>query len=160
MSEQKKQPIDVETLVTALSIMKSMPDNAASSAAAAAQSAQDARDYADAVDAATVPETVAYMDMSGSATPADEVSVSGANPVIKAAKNTFYKCGELQTLSFTPNASGICAVRFTSGTTPTVLTTPNSVKWPDWFDAVTLEASRIYELSIMDGVYGAVMVWQ
>lgn len=151
--------MDNQTLAVALAYMKAMPDNAASSAAAAAQSAQDAQDYADAVDAATVEETIAYMDMDGSASPADEVAVSGANPVIKAGKNTYYVCGELQTLSFTPNAKGICAVRFTSGTTATILTVPNTVKFPDWFSG-TLEANRIYEISILDGVYGAVMSWQ
>lgn len=150
--------MDGQTLGVALALMKGMPDNAASSAAAAAASAELAQDYADAVDAATVEETLAYMDMSGSATPADEVAVSGANPVIKAGKNTYYVCGELQTLSFTPNAKGICAVRFTSGTTATILTVPNTVKWPDWFDG-TIEASRTYEISILDGVYGAVMSW-
>ena len=150
--------MDALEYILSIAKMKSLPDNAASSAAAAAQSAQDAQDYADTVDAATVPETLAYMDMEGSATPADEVAVSGANPVIKAGKNTFYVCGELQTLSFTPNASGICAVRFTSGTTATILTVPNTVKWPDWFDG-TVEANRIYEISILDGIYGAVMSW-
>ena len=150
--------MDGQTLGVALALMKGMPDNAASSAAAAAASAELAQDYADAVDAATVEETLAYMDMEGSATPADEVTVSGANPVINAGKNTYYVCGELQTLSFTPNANGICAVRFTSGTTATVLSVPQTVKWPDWFDG-TVEASRVYEISILDGVYGAVMSW-
>lgn len=151
--------MDALEYILSIAKMKSLPDNAASSAAAAAQSAQDAQDYADAVDVATVEETLAYMDMSGSATPADEVTVSGANPVIKAGKNTYYVCGELQTLSFTPNPKGISAVRFTSGTTATILTVPNTVKFPDWFDG-TIEASRTYEISILDGVYGAVMTWQ
>lgn len=150
--------MDALEYILSIAKMKSLPDNAASSAAAAAASAELAQDYADAVDAATVEETLAYMDMSGSATPADEVTVSGANPVIKAGKNTYYVCGELQKLSFTPNAKGICAVRFTSGTTATVLTVPNTVKFPDWFDG-TVETNRVYEISILDGVYGAVMSW-
>lgn len=151
--------MDALEYILSIAKMKSLPDNAASSAAAAAASAELAQDYADSVDVATVEETLAYMDMSGSATPADEVTISGANPVINAARNTYYVCGELQTLSFTPNAKGICAVRFTSGTTATILTVPNTVKFPDWFDG-TIEASRIYEISILDGVYGAVMSWQ
>lgn len=150
--------MDALEYILSIAKMKSLPDNAASSAAAAAQSAQDAQDYADAVDAATVAETLAYMDMSGSATPADEVTVTGANPSITAARNTYYVCGELETLSFTPNPKGISAVRFTSGTTATILTVPNTVKFPDWFDG-TIEASRTYEISILDGVYGAVMSW-
>lgn len=147
-----------ETLQAAIALMKGMPDNAASSAAAAAQSAQDAQHFADIVDVATVAETLAYMDTEGSATPADEVHVSGTNPVITAAKNTYYVCGSLETLSFTPNPNGISAVRFTSGATPTVLTVPDSVKWPAWFDG-TIEANHTYEISVMDGIYGAVMMW-
>ena len=48
--------------------------------------------------------------------------------------------------------------RFTSGSTATVLTVPNTVKWPDWFSG-TLEANRVYEINIMDGIYGVVMSW-
>jgi hypothetical protein len=150
--------MDGESVGAAISIMKGMPNNAAYSAAQAAESAELARDYADAVDAGTVEETLAYMDIEGSTEPADEVTVSGSNPVIRAAKNTYYVCGKLQTLNFTPNAKGICAVRFTSGTTATVLTVPNTVKWPDWFDG-TVEVNRVYEISILDGVYGGVMSW-
>ena len=151
--------MDGQTLAAALALMKAMPDNAASSAAEAAGYAAEAADLKDALDAATVAETIAYMDMSGSADPADTVYISGANPVIKAGKNTLYVCSSiLQTLTVTPNPSGISAVRFTSGTTPTVLNIPSTVLWPDWFDG-TCEAERTYEISIMDGIYGAVMSW-
>ena len=84
------------------------------------------------------------------------VNVSGANPTITAESNKRYICGEVSTLTLTPVSSGITDVRFTSGTTPTVLSLPNTVKMPSWF---TVEASKTYELSIMDGVYGAVMAW-
>jgi len=30
------------------------------------------------------------------------------------------------------------------------------VKMPDWF---VMEANRVYEISITDGIYGAVMSW-
>lgn len=151
--------MDGQTLAAALALMKAMPDNAASSAAEAAEYAAEAADLKDAVDAATVAETLAYMDMNGSANPSDTVSVTGANPVIKAGKNTMYVCSTiLETLTLTPNPSGISAVRFTSGTTPTVLNIPSTVLWPDWFDG-TCEAERVYEISIMDGLYGAVMSW-
>ena len=87
------------------------------------------------------------------------VDVSGTTPTITAVENTRYVCGEVSTLSITPPSSGICIVRFTSGTTATVLTVPNTVIWPEWFDATTLESSRVYEICITDGVYGAVMSW-
>lgn len=87
------------------------------------------------------------------------VSVSGTTPTIAAVENTRYVCGEVSTLSFTPAASGTCIVRFTSGSTATVLTLPSTVKFPEWFDATALEADTIYELCITDGIYGAVMSW-
>lgn len=87
--------------------------------------------------------------------------ISGSNPVITAAPGSSYVCSEsyVETLSFTPSATGICSVRFTSGTTPTVLDAPGTVIWPDWFDHEHLEASRTYEISIADGKFGAVTSW-
>lgn len=87
------------------------------------------------------------------------VQVSGTTPVITANQNTRYVCGEVATLDFTPSASGICDVIFSSGSTATVLTLPNTVILPSWFDATALEPNTTYEISISDGVYGAVMVW-
>jgi len=87
------------------------------------------------------------------------VDISGAAPSITAVENTRYVCGEVSTLSFTPAASGICIVRFTSGSTATVLTVPNTVKFPEWFDSTELETNTIYEICVTDGVYGAVMLW-
>ena len=87
------------------------------------------------------------------------VDVSGTTPTITAVENTRYVCGEVSTLSFTPPASGISIVRFTSGTTATSLTLPSTVKFPEWFDATELQANTIYEICITDGVYGAVMSW-
>ena len=84
------------------------------------------------------------------------VNVSGANPTITAENNKRYVCGEVSTLTITPVSSGITDVRFTSGTTATVLSLPQTVKMPEWF---SVEASKTYELSIMDGVYGTVMAW-
>ena len=85
------------------------------------------------------------------------VSIIGTTPSITAVENTRYTCGEVGTLTITPPASGICIVRFTSGTTPTVLTA-TGVVWPAWFDATDLEANTTYEICITDG-YGAVMSW-
>ena len=88
------------------------------------------------------------------------VTVSGTSPTIVAKSGVRYVCGEVTSLSFTPSASGICDVRFTSGSTVAVLTVPNTVKFPAWFDPTTLEPDTVYEISIEDGVYGTVMTWQ
>ena len=87
------------------------------------------------------------------------VDVSGAAPTIAAVENTRYVCGEVTSLDFTPAASGVCIVRFTSGSTPTLLTLPSTIKFPEWFDSTALETDTIYEMCITDGVYGAVMSW-
>lgn len=86
-------------------------------------------------------------------------TVTGANPVIVAQAGHRYVCGEVETISITPPVSGICDLVFTSGTTPAVLTVPNTVQWPEWFDPTSLAASTTYELNIMDGTLGAVGVW-
>ena len=85
------------------------------------------------------------------------VSVSGTTPTIVAKSGIRYVCGEVATLDFTPSASGICDVVFTSGSTPTVVTLPSTVKFPD--GSFTAEADTTYEINILDGVYGAVMAW-
>lgn len=89
---------------------------------------------------------------------ASTVTVTGTDPVITAEANTRYVCGEVYTISITPPASGICDVTFTSGSTAAVLTVPNTVKFPSWFDATTLETNTIYEINIADGL-AAVMSW-
>lgn len=89
----------------------------------------------------------------------NNVEVSGVSPVIVAESNTIYNCGEVTSLSFTPCASGICDVRFTSGSTVTVLTIPNTVKFPNSFDPTSLETNTIYEINILDGIYGVVTSW-
>lgn len=85
------------------------------------------------------------------------VSVSGTTPTIVAKSGIRYVCGEVATLDFTPSATGICDVVFTSGSTPTVVTLPNTVKFPD--GVFTAEADTTYEINILDGIYGAVMAW-
>ena len=84
------------------------------------------------------------------------VNVSGSNPTITAEYNKRYVCGEVSTLTITPASQGCTDVLFTSGTTPTVLSLPQTVKMPSWF---SVEASKTYEISILDGVYGSVMSW-
>lgn len=87
------------------------------------------------------------------------VTVSGTTPTITGKAGIRYICGEVSTLSITPPASGIIDVIFTSGSTPTVLTVPSTVKFPEWFDPTSLVANTVYEINIADGVYGAVMTW-
>ena len=86
-------------------------------------------------------------------------TVSGDDPVIVAEENARYVCGEVDTISITPPAKGIVDVIFVSGSTPTVLTLPETVVMPEWFDATSLEADTVYEINILDGVYGVVTTW-
>lgn len=85
--------------------------------------------------------------------------VSGTTPSITGMPNVRYICGTCSLLTITPPASGSIVVRFTSGSIPTVLTVPNTVKFPVWFDYTSLEADTTYEIIITDGVYGGVMSW-
>ncbi len=87
------------------------------------------------------------------------VNISGTAPTIAAVENTRYVCGEVTSLNFTPPASGISIVRFTSGSSVTVLTIPSTVKFPEWFDPTALETNTIYEICVTDGEFGAVMSW-
>lgn len=86
------------------------------------------------------------------------VSVSGTTPTIVAKSGIRYICGEVASLDFTPPASGICDVVFTSGSTPTVLTVPSTVKWANGFDPTSLDANTTYEINIMDGL-GVACAW-
>lgn len=87
------------------------------------------------------------------------VEVSGQTPTITAEENTRYICGEVTSLSFTPSETGICDVRFTAASISTVLTLPETVKLPAWFDPTLLEAGTTYEINVLDGIYGVVMSW-
>lgn len=91
------------------------------------------------------------------------VSVSGSTPSITAKSGVRYACGEVSTLTVVLPSSGCVDVVFESGSTATVLTitppTGKTVKWPAWFDPTALAANSVYEINIMDGVYGAVGVW-
>ena len=85
------------------------------------------------------------------------VLVEGTTPTITALSGVRYICGEVATLDFTPCATGICDIFFVSGSTPTVVTLPNTVKFPNG-EFVT-EADTAYEINILDGIYGVVMSW-
>ena len=86
-------------------------------------------------------------------------NVSGTTPSITGQPNVRYICGEVSTLSVTPPSCGSVEVIFSSGSTATTLTVPNTVKWPAWFNATTLETDVIYDIIITDATYGAVMTW-
>ena len=85
------------------------------------------------------------------------VEVSGTDPVITGKPSYRYNCGELYTLTVTPPASGTMDIIFTSGTTPTVLSLPNTIKMPDWWAGI--ETNTTYEMCITDGTYCGVMSW-
>lgn len=90
-------------------------------------------------------------------------TVSGTTPTIAAKAGVQYICGEVSTLDITTPATGIVDVIFESGSTPAVLTvtppTGMTMKWANGFDPTALEANTVYELNIMNGVYGVVASW-
>lgn len=111
-------------------------------------------------DGANVTVTLLY-GISG-----NSVAVAGTTPSITALPGAAYNCIGTGTaaspvavteLAFTPSSTGICSVRFVSGTTATVLTLPNTVKMPDWWTGT--EANRTYEIKVTDGAYADVSVW-
>ena len=79
------------------------------------------------------------------------VTLSGTIVTQTGADNTMYLCGELAELTFTAPATGITAIRFTSGTTPTVATF-SGVTWLNGFDPTAIEASKTYEINILNGL--------
>ena len=83
--------------------------------------------------------------------------VTGTDVTITGQPSYRYNCGELYSLTVTPPESGTIDFRFTSGSTPTVLTLPSTVKMPEWW--VEVEANTIYEMCITDGIYCGVMTW-
>lgn len=87
----------------------------------------------------------------GAAPKEQTVTVAGTTPTIAAADNHYYKCGEVTTLTFSslPN-EGLFGVEFTSGATATQIVWPSGavVALPD---GVSIEANKLYELSVRCG---------
>jgi len=83
--------------------------------------------------------------------------VTGTDVTITGQPSYRYNCGEVLSLSITPPSSGTIDFRFISGSTPTVLTLPQTVKMPEWW--VEVETNTIYEMCITDGMYCGVMTW-
>lgn len=123
-----------------------------------------ATDMASAVQTSLCKADTAYQKPVGGIPLTDIASnvetVTGSTPSIAGVSGMRYVCGECSTLSVTPPNSGIIDVIFESGTTPTVLTVPNTVIFPAWFDKTSLEASTTYEINILDGVWAVVALWQ
>lgn len=88
------------------------------------------------------------------------VAVSGTTPTIVAKSGIRYVCGEVTSLDFTPSTTEDCEIIFTSGSTVTVLTVPNTIKWPAWFNPASLAANTVYDIIITDATYGVVMAWE
>ena len=86
-----------------------------------------------------------------------EIIVEGTEPTIDAVANNRYICGEVTTLTVNPPEEGIIEVVFSSGTTPSVLILPTSVKMPEWFE---IQSGYTYAVSIENTRYGTVMSWQ
>lgn len=91
-----------------------------------------------------------------------KVESGGSGSVTRQIKpNTFYKFGSCSklTITFAAEESGIeneYKFEFVSGTTPTTLSLPDSVKWKDGVTP-TMEASKTYQVSIVNNlaVYAA-----
>ena len=77
------------------------------------------------------------------------VAITGATPSITPHDNCRYKCGELTSLTITdPPSTGEYSIIFTSGSTATTLTMPQSVIMPDSFSVTT---NTRYEINVSDG---------
>lgn len=93
-----------------------------------------------------------WADQTGGGGGMNIVNLSGTQITQVGADNTFYVCGELTELTFTAPAVGITMIRFTSGSTPTVLTVSGVTAWMFDFDPTTLEANTTYDISVLNGI--------
>ena len=80
------------------------------------------------------------------------VTITGSTPTITALPGVRYVCGECATLDITLPASGCVDVVFESGSTPTVLSGLDNVRWAGGFDPDNLDANTTYEINICDGL--------
>ena len=103
--------------------------------------------------------------IQGPAGPKGEKGTDGKNysvEIVESTSNTqeiqsnkFYEFGEVSTLNITLAAITDTSVlseymfEFTSGSTATTLTLPNTIKW---LETPTIEANKIYQCSIVDNV--------
>lgn len=86
-------------------------------------------------------------------------TLTGSTVSITGMPNVRYICDTaISELTITPPASGSIVVRFTAGSN-CIVSLPQTVKLPVWFDISSLESGTTYEIIITDGVYGGVMSW-
>ena len=97
-----------------------------------------------------------WIDTSESVNPYVE-TITGTEITIAGEPNYRYVCGEVYSISITPPSAGTIEVMFTSGSTATVLTLPNTVHMPEWW--VGVEANYTYDICIIDGTYAGVVMW-
>ena len=77
-----------------------------------------------------------------------QVDVSGTTPTITPVDHTDYKCGTLSSLTVTdPPATGKYSIVFTSGSTATTTTIPNTILGLESFAA---SANTLYEINVLD----------
>ena len=101
-------------------------------------------------------DVVLTAESVGAATAPTVTAVTGATPTITPADNTIYRCGELTSLTISnPPATGSYVIKFDSGTTPTDVTIPPTIKGLESFAA---EASTHYEINVEDN-YALVASW-
>ena len=85
------------------------------------------------------------------------VQVSGTIAEIAAQADTMYVCGELASLDITSlPTSGIVIIIYSSGSTATVVTLPQTVMMPAWFESAANETVMI---GITNGTLGSVQTW-
>lgn len=102
-----------------------------------------------------------YTELGNKADKFAKTTVSGTSVTQELAENTFYVFGEVSALTITlatpadANIVNEYHFRFTSGSTATTLSLPNSVNMPSGFQ---VEASKTYEISIVDN-YGVYTAW-
>ena len=83
------------------------------------------------------------------------IEVDGATPSIEAEANTLYKCGTLTSLTISDfPETGMFAVIFVSGATPTTITA-TGITFPSDF---AVEANTRYEINVLDG-FAVVASW-
>ena len=94
-----------------------------------------------------------HQDISGKANKISVVQSSAST--IEINSNTFYKFGEVASLTITLASITDNTIyneymfEFVSGTTATTLTLPSSIKW---LETPTIDANKIYQCSIVDNV--------
>ena len=91
-----------------------------------------------------------------------EVSHGTNDTTFELTPNTFHVWDEVASLTLTLGAetSGVAneyLFQFLSGSTPTTLSLPDDLKWPD-DEPLTPEADKMYQLSILKGAV-SVLSW-